>query len=137
MIVKMLFGKKKKRPEKAGHLDRKSLGKMGEDIACRYLRRNNYAILERNYRCRMGEVDIIAQKGDKVVFVEVKSQYEHVNIPILKKVGPHKQKKLAALANYYRRIRLPEDTPCRIDVITVIIDAGNHVRSIDHYENAV
>ena len=52
---------------------RKSVGRDGEDIACQFLMRNGYKILERNYRKKWGEIDIIAEKGGSVRFVEVKT----------------------------------------------------------------
>ena len=53
-------------------MDRKSLGSWGEDKAANYLRRRGYKILERNFSCRFGEIDIIASRGGYLVFVEVK-----------------------------------------------------------------
>ena len=49
-------------------------GKLGEDAACKYLKKQNYQILERNYRKRYGEIDIIAQKSNKLIFAEVKTR---------------------------------------------------------------
>ena len=53
---------------------RQRLGDEGEQVACRFLKRRRYAIVERNYRCRVGEIDVVALERDVVVFVEVKTR---------------------------------------------------------------
>ncbi len=53
---------------------RERLGRAGEEIACEYLREQGYSIIERNWRCRFGEIDIVARDGDEIAFVEVKSR---------------------------------------------------------------
>ena len=53
------------------------IGTMGENLACQYLEKNNYKILERNYRYKRSEIDIIAKKGDLIVFIEVKTRSGH------------------------------------------------------------
>lgn len=58
-------------------LSKKQFGKRGEDLAANFLRKNGYRILERNFLIRGGEVDIIAQDKDVLVFVEVKARYSH------------------------------------------------------------
>ena len=55
-------------------MDRRLLGKIGEDCAARILRAKGYDILHRNYRCSMGEIDIIASKNDTIAFIEVKTR---------------------------------------------------------------
>jgi putative endonuclease len=121
----------------SGHLDQGDLGRLGEDYACEYLLRNNYAILKRNYWCSFGEIDIIAREQDTVVFVEVKSQYSHVAIPPERKVNKRKQRKLLALSRFYRLKNLSPDTPCRIDVVTVKITPDNKPSDIIHYKRIV
>ena len=106
-------------------------------MACDYLQKNNYAILETNFRCFLGEIDIIAREGGMIVFVEVKSQYAHVSIAPERKVNDRKRKKLLALAGFYRRKRLTHNTPCRIDVITIRIAPDNTPAEITHYKRIV
>ena len=119
------------------HVERKAVGQMGEEAAVRHLVRKGYKILARNYRTRLGEIDIIAREGDTVVFVEVKSQYEHVQIRVERKVDGRKQAKLQQLAQYYRRKWLSPETRCRIDVITVIITAENTPKQLRHHKRAI
>jgi len=124
-------------PRASGHLDQRDLGCLGEEHACAYLLKNNYVILQRNYRCLIGEIDIIAQEGETVVFVEVKSQYSHVPIAPERKVNARKRKKLLALAGFYRLRHLSPGTPCRIDVVTVKISPENKPSEIKHYKRIV
>lgn len=137
MLIRWLKNKLKRKPASSGRLDRKSLGTLGETFACRFLRDHNYAIMERNYTCPVGEIDIIARHKDTIVFVEVKSQYTHVDIRPERKVDARKRKKLHALAAYYRKTRLRKDLPCRIDVITVKISPRNKPAEIRHYQRAI
>ena len=67
---------------------RQRLGKKGEEAACAYLERKGYVICRRNYRCRYGEIDIIAAKGGELSFVEVKTRrnpvsYTHLTLPTI------------------------------------------------------
>ncbi len=121
----------------SGHLDQLDLGRLGEDLACEYLLKKNYAILKRNFRCYLGEIDIIARDQDTVVFVEVKSQYSHVTIQPERKVNRRKQRKLLALSRFYRMKNLSSDTPCRIDVLTVRISPDNKPTEITHYKRII
>lgn len=121
----------------SGHLNPKELGKLGEDYACQHLERENYAVLERNYRCFMGEIDIIALQDHTVVFVEVKTQYAHVDIPFEWKINTRKRKKLLTLSRFYRSSRLNPKTECRIDVVTIKINPDNSILELKHYKRAV
>ena len=103
---------------------RLSLGKHGEDLACRELRRRGYAVLARRYRTRWGEIDIVARDGDTLVFVEVKtSRTVRFGGPGAA-VGFRKQRRLINMARgYLMGMRRPEP-PCRFDVVGVTIEAG-------------
>ncbi|HPB31157.1 MAG TPA: YraN family protein [Candidatus Sumerlaeota bacterium] len=133
--LKKLFGRM--RSPSRGHLDHIRLGRLGEDFACDYLKSKNFAIIERNYRCSFGELDIIAREGDTIVFVEVKTQYSHVNIRAERKVDARKQKKLKRLAERYSREKLPLSSQRRIDVIIVYIKADNTLGHVVHYRRAI
>jgi putative endonuclease len=98
---------------------RQSLGKLGEDLACRELARRGYAILARRYRTRMGELDIVARDGETLVFVEVKARAtERCGAPA-EAVTAGKRRTLALMAaDYVARHRL-HLRPCRFDVVAV------------------
>ena len=80
---------------------KKISGKCGEDAACSYLKKNKYKIIERNHRNKCGEIDIIATKGDDLVFVEVKTRKADSLTRPAEAVGREKQKKLQLTAMKY------------------------------------
>ena len=94
-------------------------GKRGEEIAIRHLRQLGYLILERNYRCPLGEIDIVAQDKDTIVFVEVKSRKtEDFGDPELA-VGRAKQKKISLLSLYYLNQHNSAPENARFDVVAI------------------
>lgn len=82
-------------------MDKQSLGKWGEETVCTYLQKNGYAILQRNYRVRGGEIDIVAQKKDHIVFVEVKARRTDEFGSPAEAVGARKQQKIRLAARQY------------------------------------
>ncbi len=103
---------------------RLTLGKLGEDLARRELRRRGYAILARRYRTRFGEIDIIARDGDTLVFVEVKTRRSNGFGGALAAVDHRKQRRLVTMARSYL-LGLPGPVPpCRFDVVGVTVPAG-------------
>ncbi len=101
-----------------------TLGKLGEDEACRELRRRGYAILARGYRTRCGELDIVARDGDVLVFVEVKTRSGGAFGSPLEAVTARKRLKLVRMAlEYVTRSRLSH-VACRFDVVGVLRQAG-------------
>jgi putative endonuclease len=103
---------------------RQTLGKRGEELACRELRRRGYAILDRRYRTRMGEIDIVARHREATVFVEVKARRDGRFGGAAAAVTPWKQRRLALMAVDYLARRRWLDRPCRFDVVTVEIGEG-------------
>ena len=116
----------------------KTLGNLGESIVCGYLTRNNYKILDRNYHSRYGEIDIIAEKGANIVFIEVKVRKIGSIISGLEAVNFFKQKKIVKTALDYLSKKNIELQP-RFDVIELIYYLKNGARflkSMRHLENA-
>ena len=103
---------------------RQTLGKDGEELACRELRRRGYAILDRRYRTRWGEIDIVARHGATTVFVEVKARQGGEFGGAAAAITPWKQRRLVAMAVDYMARRGLIDRPCRFDVVTVEFDEG-------------
>ena len=102
--------------------NRQALGISGENLACDELRRRGYAILERRYRTRFGEIDIIAREGKTIVFVEVKARLTDDFGGAAAAVTAWKQRRIAAMAvDYLARHRLHE-CPCRFDVVAIDYD---------------
>jgi putative endonuclease len=101
---------------------RKVLGAEGERAAEKYLRRQKYTILERNYRCPLGEIDLIALDGKTVVFIEVKTRTGERHGGPLEAVDARKQRQIGRVAqSYLLRHRLQNRT-ARFDVVGVSWD---------------
>ncbi|HSE83754.1 MAG TPA: YraN family protein [Thermodesulfobacteriota bacterium] len=99
--------------------DRKTLGQKGEKIACRALKKQGYRIIKKNFRCRQGEIDIIAEDSATLCFIEVKSRYsQNFGLPE-ESVTKRKQGKLYAVAAIYlERVKTkPQDM--RFDIVSV------------------
>ncbi|HOI14982.1 MAG TPA: YraN family protein [Geobacteraceae bacterium] len=114
--------------------DRKTLGARGEEIAVAYLKRQKYRIIETNFRCRCGEVDIIARDGKTLVFVEVKTRRTaSYGLPQLA-VTPFKQRQISKAAlTYLSKNRLMEEN-ARFDVVSIfLLDTSP---TVDHIKNA-
>lgn len=94
-------------------------GKIGEDITVKYLIKNGYKILERNFECRQGEIDIIALDKDELVFIEVKTRSTFFYGSPSEAVNEIKQKHIYKSAEYYVYSRHLENERIRIDVIEV------------------
>lgn len=99
------------------------LGDKGEGLAEKFLRKNGYRIRERNYRTRIGEIDIIADDGDTLVFVEVKTRESIACGLPFEAVTSVKKRKIAGSALLYLK-RLKEVPPCRFDVVSIYYDNG-------------
>ncbi len=102
--------------------DRVSLGKSGEDIACRELRRRGYEILTRRFRTRLGELDIVARDGATIVFVEVKTRTNANFGTPSEAVTALKQRKVWLMATDYLHRQGLHDHPCRFDVVAIRFD---------------
>ncbi|HXV27529.1 MAG TPA: YraN family protein [bacterium] len=100
---------------------RLSLGQRGEMIGWSYLLKKGYRILEKNYRCPLGEIDVIAMKGRRVVFIEIKTR-SHARFGRPEEaVHAAKQKKLIQLALWYMKQKKMEETPCAFDVLAITL----------------
>jgi putative endonuclease len=115
---------------------RRTTGIKGEEEAARFLTRSGYAILDRNVRTRAGEIDLVAKEGKTLVFVEVKTRRELEGDPPQAGVHTRKQNRLAKLANGYLKLKRIRQTPCRFDVVAVIINDEGGVKAIRHIPNA-
>ncbi|MBU7005438.1 YraN family protein [Phosphitispora fastidiosa] len=116
-------------------LNKKEIGAIGEDIAANALIEHGYKILERNFRCRYGEIDIIAGFGDTVVFVEVKTRRNgRYGFPE-EAVDYRKQKKLRLLAEYYLAKNRNLPRILRFDVYAIRLDETNRPESVRVLEN--
>ncbi len=116
-------------------VDRIRLGKSGEDLACRELRRRGYEILARRYRTRVGELDIVARDGPTIVFVEVKTRTTSAFGVPGEAVGPHKQHKIWLMGSDYLLRHGGHTQPCRFDVVAISTDERGR-RRVEVFQGA-
>ncbi|MCZ6472282.1 MAG: YraN family protein [SAR324 cluster bacterium] len=110
------------------------LGRQGERIAARFLEELGYQIRERNYRCALGEIDLIATSGEYLVFVEVKARTAGQNIHPSASVTPRKQAKVRQVGEHYRAHHPQYAQQPRFDVVSVEV-AGKEEK-VEHLVNA-
>jgi putative endonuclease len=94
------------------------LGKFAENRAEKMLADAGLSILRRNYRCRLGEIDLIARDGDTLVFVEVRSRGRQDYGSAAESITPAKQRRIIAAARHYLA-SLPRVPACRFDAVTL------------------
>lgn len=119
-------------------MNTKELGFLAEGIARHYLIKKGYKILGANYKLRFGELDIIAQKENKIIFFEVKALkkfYEGFEPEL--RVDYKKKSKLINLATAYILNRKMTDRDWQIDIISVVFDSENKKAHIKHFKNAI
>lgn len=105
----------------------KNLGKKGEKLAVKYLKKNKYKILEKNYKCPLGEADIIAKDKEDFVFIEVKTRAGDDFGAPSEAVDKNKRRKYRMIAGFY--LENAEDSFIRFDVIEVINGNINHIKN--------
>lgn len=118
-------------------LTRRERGALGEKIALDFLVERGFTILERNFRCREGEIDIIARQGDCLVFVEVRARSSPNMGTPEESITPAKGQRLVALAQTY--LQSHENLPAqwRIDVIAIDMDRQGKPSRVELVENAI
>lgn len=114
----------------------KQVGNYGEDIASNYLEKNNYIIECRNFRCKIGEIDIIARDCDYICFIEVKARYEKdFGLP-MEAVNGRKQKRLYKIAEYYIQKNNIFNMNFRFDVVSLLFNNNDSKYEISVIKNA-
>lgn len=115
------------------------IGNLGEEIAVKYLENKNYQILERNYQTSLGEIDIVCQKDELIIFVEVKTiKKGGLYGEPFEKINYYKAKKLMQNAMLYLIGKnYPEDRSWQIDVIGVELDYRARKAQIRHLEDVI
>ena len=113
---------------------RYEIGKIGEDLATKYLENIGYSIIERNFIAKQGEIDIIAKDKEELVFIEVKTRTNALYGQPVDAVNRIKQKHLVKTVNYYLYLRNLENKFIRLDVIEVYLKDNtykiNHIKQI-------
>ncbi|MBI5019157.1 YraN family protein [Candidatus Gottesmanbacteria bacterium] len=113
-----------------------NLGRLGESYAVSYLSRHHFVILARNFRAGHGEIDIVANDHDTLVFVEVKTRSTLSFGSPQSAVTPMKLREIIKTAQYYMLTHPGKPMQVRIDVIAILVDADTgSVRSLEHIPN--
>jgi putative endonuclease len=116
---------------------RQSLGKRGEEYAAQFLVARGYLIRDRNWRCPLGELDLVTERDDQVIFVEVRTrQTDRLGTPE-ESITPAKRAKLIAAAQTYLDEHNQTDRDWRIDVVAIEIGSRGEVTRCTLIENAI
>jgi putative endonuclease len=118
-------------------IPRRELGQLGEDAAADYLERQGYVILARNWRCPAGEIDLVTQDAEALVFVEVRARRgDRFGTPE-ESVTPDKQARLLELAQTYLQEAGLGDQNWRIDVVAIDMDWRGRIKRLNLIRNAI
>lgn len=117
--------------------DRQKLGRWGEQLAAERLQSQGYVILARNWRCRRGEIDLVAQAGGVLVFVEVKTRRGRDYGTPEEAITRSKAKRLLELGQRYMLEHDLEDVEWRIDLVAVELDRQGKLLRCEHVANVV
>jgi len=113
-----------------------AMGMEGQQVAEAYLCEKGLRILACNYRIRTGEIDLVAQHGTYLVFIEVKTRKSHTYGQGRESVTRHKQQQIIRTALHYITRHNMHDHDMRFDVVEVTINPSNQIASVEHIENA-
>ncbi|MCT4565018.1 MAG: YraN family protein [Maledivibacter sp.] len=117
-------------------MNTKKIGDMGEDLAVQFLRQKGYRILDRNYRCRFGEIDIIAKLKSYYIFIEVKTRHASSYGRPIEAINGVKINRILKTINFYLSQNRIHDSDIRVDAIEVFLNDFNKAK-INHIENIV
>lgn len=114
----------------------RNIGTLGETIAEKFLLKQGYKILERNYYCKLGEIDIIAKDKDYIVFIEVKTRYDNYYGSPAESVTAYKQYRIHKTAQVYIMFKKLDSFNFRFDVIEIKLDKYNNNYTLRLIKNA-
>jgi putative endonuclease len=116
---------------------RQRLGRTGERLAAEKLASCGYRILEYNFRCSYGEIDLVAEHGDDLVFVEVKTRRGEAYGRPEEAVTARKQRKIVQVASHYLHLYHCSERSWRVDVVAVQLSVGGKIEEIRIYQHAL
>jgi len=116
---------------------RAEVGKWGEEVAARHLQDKGYKIVARHFTHRIGEIDIVASKAGRIIFVEVRTKTSLRYGRPEESVGWHKQERLRRTANVYMLKQKLGNVPYQIDFLAVLYDPLHKETKIRHLENVI
>ena len=115
--------------------DRKSTGYFGEEIACKVLEKKGYRLLSRNYTIRGGEIDLVMEKDNEIVFAEVKTRRNEHYGEAMESITPQKKKRILRAAEVYLCGTRKDDPDIRFFAVVVILDDDDRVKKVEIYED--
>jgi putative endonuclease len=116
---------------------RQATGRAGEDLAARTLQRAGYRIIQRNYRCPGGEIDIVAEDAGELVFVEVRTRRTGGLVSPEESVNRQKQQRIVRAAEHYLTAVDGHERPWRVDVVAIEVDGAGRVCRTAHLRSVV
>ena len=119
--IAIIIGYKQSAISYIQRMEKKELGRKGEEIALRFLKKKGYRVIETNYVCKMGEMDIIAKEKDTLVFIEVKARTSTEFGPPQLAVNSSKQRQLSKVAWNFLKEKRIEDMKARFDVVAILL----------------
>lgn len=117
--------------------ERKDTGQKGEELAARYLQGKGCRIVRRNYRCNIGEIDLVAEDSGVVVIVEVRTKRVPCMVRPEETITWAKATRLVRLAEHYLASTGQDDRPWRVDVVAIEMDSDDTPLRIERYQDAV
>ncbi|EJO5348193.1 YraN family protein [Clostridium botulinum] len=119
------------------HYCNKDIGYFGEDLACEYIKNLGYIILEKNFKCKLGEIDIIAKDKNIIAFIEVKTRYNYIYGSPSESITFKKQNKIYKTAEYYTiKNGIYNKFFFRFDVVEIILNKINNNYSVNLIKDA-
>jgi len=112
---------------------RQSIGRIGEKIALFYLKEKGYKLLEKNFHCRWGEIDLIFKKDDKIIFVEVKTRIGDKKGKPYEAVNFYKIKYLKRAINFYLLKKKYFQYKLSLEIVSVILNSDLSLKEIKHF----
>jgi len=120
---------------------KQKIGKIGEDIAAKYLISHDFKVIYRNYRIKFGEIDIIAKKNQEIIFVEVKTRKKVIGNMFGFPEEAVDKRKLTKISNtgihFLHKFQYSQNTKWRIDIISIELNWKTRIAKIKHIKNAV
>lgn len=118
-------------------MNKRKIGKTFEDLVSKHLKEEGFTILGQNFTMRGGEIDIIAQELDEIVFVEVKSLSQNSYISLEETISQSKKKHLMRSCQIWLEQNNLQDASWRIDFVGIKFDSYDKITSLKHIRNAV
>lgn len=111
------------------------IARLGEDLACKFLKTKGYKIIERNFRFGYGEIDIVALNQGLLVFIEVKTRISKSYGTPFESITPWKIKTLVKTGLFYKSLHPTLPQSLRIDAVAVLLTKNSELKNIEHLEN--